>query len=267
MWQIVLILLMTGVGSAGSQPSADVIMARVAENQSRAERLRSAFVYQQKILIRLRDGKGKLVREESNEYVVTPTPEGTKRELTASHTYQRKGKLAEADADLANDVRNDLTNDQKAKDGVGRKIFPLTLEEQSKYNFELAGEEVYRGLTVYRINFASKDKELKINGDEGPWVGEVLVSRDEYQPVLVTTQLAHRVPLLVRTALGTNLHGLGFSVHYQRFDDGVWFPVSYGTEFRVRALFFYNRSIVVSLENTGFRSMTVDSALTFDEPR
>jgi hypothetical protein len=65
--------------------------------------------------------------------------------------------------------------------------------------------------------------------------------------------------------LGTNLHGAGFSVRYQKFDDGVWFPVSYGTEFRVRALFFYNRSIVVSLENAGFQRARVSSRIEFAE--
>jgi len=32
-------------------------------------------------------------------------------------------------------------------------------------------------------------------------------------------------------------------------------------------LFFYNRSIVVSLENTGFRRAKVDSVISFDEPQ
>jgi hypothetical protein len=261
-----LILLMAGVSRAGPAPTADDIMARVAENQKRAERLRSEFVYQQKVLIRLRDGKGKLVREEADEYVVTPTPDGTKKELTSSRKFGRPGKLAEEDADLAKDLRDDLTNDRKAKDGLNRKLFPLTAEEQRKYRFQLAGEEVHRGLPVYRIAFGPKEMGEYL-GSEGPWSGETLVSRDDYQPVLITTALARKVPLLVRTMLGTNLHGLGFSVRYQKFDEGLWFPVSYGTEFRVRALFFYSRSIVVSLENTGFRRAKVDSAIAFDEPQ
>ena len=102
---------------------------------------------------------------------------------------------------------------------------------------------------------------------DGRQIERVLVSRDDYQPVLITTEMAHKVPLLVRTMLGTNLHGLGFSVRYQKFDESLWFPVSYGTEFRVRALFFYNRSIVVSLENTGFRRAKIDSVISFDEPQ
>jgi len=144
---------------------------------------------------------------------------------------RRKGKLAEMDADIVSDLREDLTNDRKSKDGLNRSLFPLTADEQRKYDFRLMGDEDYRGLPVHRITFTP-------NSSNAEWKGEVLVSRDDYQPVLVATQLAHRIPLLVRTALGTNLHGLGFSVRYQKFDDGLWFPVSYGTEFRVRALFF-----------------------------
>jgi hypothetical protein len=241
-----------------AEPSAETIMARVAENQARSERLRSSFVYQQKVLVWLHDSRGKLVREESREYLVTPTPDGTKKELTASRERARPGKLAGMDADIAHDMRDELTNDRKSKDGLNRNLFPLTAAEQRKYSFRLAGDEVYRGLPVYRITFAPKDSG-------GAWKGEVLVSRDECQPVLVATQLAHKLPLLVRTALGTNLHGAGFSVRYQKFDDGVWFPVSYGTEFRVRALFFYNRSIVVSLENAGFQRARVSSRIEFAE--
>src|ERR1700731_3036662 len=55
------------------------------------------------------------------------------------------------------------------------------------------------------------------------------------------------IPVFVRTLLGTDLPGLGFNVEYRRFDDGVWFPVSFGTEFRLRAVFFINRDITVSL--------------------
>ena len=40
-------------------------------------------------------------------------------------------------------------------------------------------------------------------------------------PLLITTELARKVPLLIRTMLGTNLHGLGFSVPYQKFDEGL----------------------------------------------
>ncbi len=215
-------------------------------------------MYQQKILVRLHDGRGKLVREQSNEYLVTPTPDGTKKEMTASREQARKGKLAEMDAEIVSDLRDELTNDRESKDGLNRRLFPLTAEEQRKYDFKFAGDEDYRGLPVHRITFTP-------NSSNAEWKGEVLVSRDDYQPVLVATQLAHKIPLLVRTALGTNLHGLGFSVRYQKFDDGLWFPVSYGTEFRLRALFFYNRNIVVSLENTGFRRANVSSRIEFAE--
>ena len=221
-----------------AEPSAETIMARVAENQARSERLRSSFVYQQKVRVRLHDGGGKVVREESREYLVTPTPDGTKKEVTASREQARKGKFAGMDAEIAESMRDEMINDRESRDGLSRNLFPLTAAEQRKYDFKLAGSEVYRGLPVYRIAFAPKDAS-------GAWKGEALVSRDECEPVWVATEFAHKLPLLVRTALGTNLNGVGFAVRYQKFDNGVWFPVSYGTEFRVRALFFYNRSIVV----------------------
>jgi hypothetical protein len=170
---------------------------------------------------------------------------------------------------MVDDLRADFTQDRKSKDGLNRKLFPLTTAEQGKYRFQLAGEEIYHGLPVYRVTFTPKEKsaDLNLSDESGPWEGEVLVSREDYQPALVSTKLAQKVPLVIRTALGTNIHGLGFSVRYEKFDDGIWFPVSYGTEFRVRALFFYNRSIMISLENSGFQRARVDTSIEFEADR
>ena len=63
--------------------------------------------------------------------------------------------------------------------------------------------------------------------------------------------------------LGTDIKGLGFSVSYRKFDDGVWFPVSYGGEFEVRGLFFYRRKISVAMRNTDFRKTDVKSTLVY----
>jgi hypothetical protein len=63
--------------------------------------------------------------------------------------------------------------------------------------------------------------------------------------------------------LGTNIKGLGFSVMYERFDEGVWFPVSYGGEFEIRAVFFYKRTIAVNLVNSRFRRANVTSNVTY----
>ncbi|MEO8595660.1 MAG: hypothetical protein ABI759_20240 [Candidatus Solibacter sp.] len=72
-----------------------------------------------------------------------------------------------------------------------------------------------------------------------------------------------RIPAAVKVLLGTDIKGLGFNVTYQKFEDGVWFPVSYGGEFEVRAVFFYKRKISVNMTNTGFRRTKVDSSVTY----
>ena len=75
---------------------------------------------------------------------------------------------------------------------------------------------------------------------------------NEFEPVVVYTKMSRKIPIAVRILLGTNLPGLGFSVTYDREPDGVWFPVSFGTEFRMRVLFFIARDISMSLANTHF---------------
>jgi hypothetical protein len=95
------------------------------------------------------------------------------------------------------------------------------------------------------------------------WKGEALIDAEEYQPVLVTTEMAQKVPTAVKVLLGTDVKGLGFSVTYRKFADGVWFPVSYGGEFEVRGLFFYKRKISVAMQNSDFRKTDVKSTLVY----
>jgi hypothetical protein len=251
-------------------------MARVAINQDRAESARSAFVYRQNIAVRVRDSHGRLVREEISDYQVTPDEQTTRKDLVHFAGRYRKGSSMapydkavedeqwdgfrdEADAHLSKNLRDDLTGDEKSKDGVTPGLFPLTAKEQLKYHFVLKGEELYQGTAAYRIAF-----EPKKNEDEACWKGEALISKADFEPLVVTTKLAPVIPFLVRTALGANLQGLGFSVQYRKFEEGVWFPVTYGTEFRVRALFIYSRHITISMVNSDFRRADVKSSVEFD---
>ena len=230
-----------------------------------------------------RDGGGKLIREEDSEYSVTPTAEGTKKELAAfsgkyqakkggTVSYSQSGQEApdrriDIDADIIKELREELVNDEKARDGIAAELFPLTTREQGRYQFQLKGEERWRALPVYRISFQPKrrGKNYEIDSKAGRWSGEALVSREEGQPMLVTTRLANKVPTVVRTFFGTDLEGLGFSVRYDKFEGGVWFPVSFGAEFRIRVLFFYKRLISVSMQSGGFRRADVTSTVRYED--
>jgi hypothetical protein len=273
--ELVCLLLLGPVGAlaVADEPSlsAQEVMARVAAQQDRAEKLRDLYIYQQHIHIVTRKTNGKPAREETTDYQVTPTPDGTRKDL--KHIEGRcwhKGKLLEfqgkprpepdsLDADLIDDLRHDLTNDQ-SKDGLGHDLFPLTSEQQKKYRFELAGEDVAHERKAYRIRFRPQDK------NDLTWAGEALIDAEEFQPVSVFTRLSRKIPFWVRTVLGTNLPGIGFNVEYRRFDEGVWFPVSFGTEFRLRAVFFIKRDITISLENSGFERAKVKSRILRYEP-
>ncbi len=247
--------------------TAEAIMARVAANQDSSEALRKEYVYRQHTHIVTHKPKGgRLQREETADYDVVPTPNGTERQLkriTGRYWHQGKYETFEAnqapeadgiDGSLIESFRDDLLND-KSKDGLSKDLFPLTSEQQKDYNFVLLGQEVEEGRSVYHIGFGPKDK-----GDIS-WAGEAYIDAAEFQPVRVFTKLSRRIPFAVRTLLGTDVPGLGFNVVYKRQEDGVWFPATFGTEFRLHAVFFINRDISMSLENTGFQRTHVESKM------
>lgn len=241
-------------------------MARVAANQDRSEALRKQYIYKQHIHILTHKPGGKLMREETADYNVVPTPDGTKKKLTLlTGRYWHKGRYVQFtgkptpeedsfDGDLINDLRDDLSDD-KAKDGLARRWFPLNSEEQKDYAFKFLGQEVQEGRSVYHISFQPKDKAGI------PWAGEAYIDAAEFQPVRVLTKLAERIPFMLRTLLGIDVPGIGFDVVYQRQPDGVWFPATLGTEFQIRAGFVTHRQVSVSLENSAFEHTHVVSRM------
>jgi hypothetical protein len=260
--------LLLSLSAAAQSLTADAIMTRVAANQDRAEKLRTEYVYKQHVRVISRKTNGKLMRDETADFDVLPQPQGSQRQLKQlAGKYLLKGEYLtystepspesdSLDGQLVHDFREDLTND-KSKDGMAKDLFPLTTEEQRKYQFRLLGEQTANGRAVYRIGFKPKDK------DDIDWAGEALIDKEEFEPVNVFTKLSRKIPFFVRTVLGTDLPGVGFSVTYARQPDGVWFPVSFGTEFRLRAVFFINRDLSVSLQNSGFQHTHVDSKIDY----
>jgi len=269
-----ILLSLPTLPACAQDPTVDQIMARVAENQARAQQMRRAYVYHQKVLASFHRTNGKLARQERLEYLVTPTPTGSEKKLTHFEGKVERGsklvaynepgkemKNLDIDGDLIQEFVNDTTGDKDSKDGIGHDLFPLTTKEQENYVFRLEGKETYRGREVYRISFHPKPHGCE---DDCDWKGEAFIDAAEFQPVAVNTKFATRIPMAVKILLGTDIRGLGFTVNYQKFDDGLWFPVSYGGEFHVRAVFFYARNMSISLENSGFARANVSSRIAYD---
>jgi hypothetical protein len=249
-------------------------MAKVAASQEGASQPRSNFLFQQTVLVRMRRGNHQLCREERSEFTVTPGPKGLEKKLTHfAGKYPGKDGMVgydhphfkykgiDVDGDVISDLADGFTNDQKSRDGIEKDLFPLTTDEQNKYNFSLTGKETFRGREVYHLSFCPKP-----HTSDAPWCGDLLVDAAEFEPVRITTHLNHGLPFLVKTLLGTDLKYLGFSVAYERAAEGVWFPVSYGGEFEVRVAFFFKRGISVALENSGFKRADVSSRISYEIP-
>ncbi len=159
-----------------------------------------------------------------------------------------------ADRQMVENMRKGLMND-KSRDGISARLFPLTSKDQTDYVFELAGRERMNGRDVFHVIFRPKDKQ-----DFG-WKGDAYIDTEAYQPVLVTTGMARKIPFAVRTFLGINLPGLGFTVTYAPQPDGVWFPATFSTEFKIEVLFFFRRTIVIDAQNRDFEKTHVTSRI------
>jgi hypothetical protein len=265
------LILLSSSARADSAPSltADQIMQRVAANQDKADELRRQYVYKQHIHVASRKTNGKLMQEETADYDVFPAPQGSSKKLInllgkfwtdkqyQTYTSELVPDDDSIDGSLVSDFRSDLADEKRSKDGLAANLFPLTSKEQVKYRFTLLADQTMNGRRVYRVRFDPKDKS------DIDWSGEAFIDKEDFQPAMIFTKLSRKIPFMIRTALGTDLPGVGFSVTYKRQPDGVWFPATFGTEFRLRVLFFINRDISVSLLNTDFEHTHVDSTVHY----
>lgn len=262
-------------------------MARVAANQDSAEDARRHYVYIQHAKVVSRKGHT-IMCEETTDSRITPTETASHAELLKLNgrllkkkqyiTYtellptqnrnaaeQDKSQAEaegndltinlnddETDRDLVENMRANLTRD-RSKDGIGSRLFPLTSKAQANYFFHLDGRERMNGRDVFHIDFRPRLK------DEYDWKGDAYIDAQSFQPVVVRTAMSRKVPFAVRTLLGTNVPGLGFNIVYAPQTGGVWFPVSFGTEFKLRLLFFFSREIVINAENRDFEQTHTSS--------
>lgn len=261
------LLLALSCSAFAQQPlTADQIMAKVAANQDAAVELRSHYIYRQHTHTTSHKTNGKLMREETDDYDVFPTPKGIDRKLvTLTGRYWHKGKYVEfhgepipdadtLDADLTHDVMHDQ-EEKTTRDGNFSHLFPLTSANQKQYQFHMIGEETLNGRAVYHISFEPKDK------NDIDWKGEAFIDKAEFQPVNVFTKLSKKLPFFVRGVMGVDLPGVGFNVQYVRVEQNVWFPESFGTEFELALFHVWSRNIAVSLKNSDFRKTHVDTKI------
>jgi hypothetical protein len=266
----------------GTAPTAESIMAQVAAHQDESDAARSHYVYVQHSKVTSRRARA-VMCEEVTDYRVTPAGGQSHQELQSvngrllvKHRYLPFTTLLpdddrtkvennsdsvsitiggdSADRNLVEHMRKNLLQDE-SKDGINAKLFPLTSKAQADYEFRLAGQEHLNGRDVFHLTFRPKDKS-----DFG-WRGDAWIDTTAFQPVLVTTEMARKVPFAVRTLLGTNLPGLGFTVAYAPQADGVWFPVTFSTEFKIEVLFFFRREIIIDAHNRDFEMTHVTSKI------
>jgi len=161
------------------------------------------------------------------------------------------------DRDLVENLRWNLLHD-KSRDGIAQHLFPLTSKDQANYTFRMIGREHLNDRDVYHIAFRPKERN-----DFG-WSGDAYVDTQAFQPVLVTTGMARKIPFAVRTLLGTDVPGLGFTIRYAPQPDGVWFPVDFSTEFKIHVLYFFHRQIILNAESRDFERTHVTSRIVSD---
>jgi hypothetical protein len=281
--------------------SAESIMARVAANQDRAEAERAHYVYVQHARMVSRHGKSVKCEEVTDYRITPSSDGSEEQLLKVDGRYLKDRKYftytkllphdvevrpKEAnnhpdkktgedhskkkdgtkdpsfdpntdetiDRDLVENIRSGLMHD-KSKDGISAHLFPLTSKDQVKYLFRLVGRERMNGRDVFHIVFRPKEK------DDFGWSGDAYIDTTDYQPVLISTGMARKIPFAVRTLLGTSFPGLGFTVTYAPQPDGVWFPTTFSTEFKIHVLFFFNREMILDAQNRDFEKTHVTSKI------
>lgn len=265
------------------------IISRMAANVEASLEARRQYVYKQKVNAKLVRTNGQLARVERREYTVTPKEKNTEKHLDSLAgeyhkskkeiiPYDKKGfeaKGMDIDGGIMEDLIDDLVDDKKSRDGIPHNLFPIDRKDLAAYRYTYAGTIEVKGRKAHRIAYAPiprKERCLDKKGEDGgdnddcpwrPWKGEVVVDAEEFQPVRIYSDLTFKMPWAVKAFLGTNIQQTGFAVSFTRVAPNVWFPATYGTEFRVNLLFGYKRVITMALDSSDFRRTSATSEIQF----
>lgn len=274
--RVVLASMLVCGATFAQQPTAEEIMTRVAANQDRAVAARERFVFTHTSRVRLLKRNRKPVWDETRVYAVAPTAEGLESELVRSYGERKeKGdqvvfefdgeKLDEGgiDSSLVNSLHDEFSPQRRERDGFWSDLYPFTSKQNGIYRYSLLAETMEAGRKVYRIGYEPVDKRSVFH-DGGAWEGEVVVDAAEWQPVRISSNLAKKVPLWARTFFGINLRQLGFGTSYERLEEDVWFPASYGGEFTIKLFHFYRRLATISVVAGEFRRTDTESSIEYE---
>ena len=263
------------------------IMSRMAANASAATDARRQYVYHQQVRAALSRSGGQLARKETRDYTVTPRESITEKTLTSFSGEYRSGKRMavytrpgikdagdQGDREAIEELIDGLVNAKNTRDGIPPALFPLHSNDLGHYVFSLKGETTLRGRRAYEIHFEPTDMNgvcIHVGADEETpcyrWTGEVWIDMEDYEPIRIETKLAKGVPWGLRVFMGVDVRQYGFSVNYNRVAEKVWFPVSYGTEFRITVFWGYKRTVALSMENNDFRRTDATFTIHFDFPQ
>lgn len=256
--------------------TAGEIMERVIENQTRAQAARQRWVFTQEVFARSTQRNQTLMREETRTFRVLPSEKSVQRELLGVRGQRRvKGQLTgyqaplPEDEDSIDDWVSELASGRDEqhqggwRDVFGPNVFPLAGDKVKGYNFTRRPDSEFRGHSVYVVEYKPK-KHGKYHYEGDPWEGEVLVEKETFQPVFISSFLEFKMPLAIKVFLGTNLRDLGFKIEYGKFGD-VWFPVRGSGEFKVDAIWFFKRNGSYSMKCYDFQKATADSTITFTQ--
>ena len=115
------ILLFAALPALAETLTADEIMRRVADNQTKAQEARKNFVYDMNVFVRLKRASGKLAREESRDYIVAPGATGAKRKLVKVEGKILDGKN-ETTYSEAGYMKKDMDIDGGLTDAFARDV-------------------------------------------------------------------------------------------------------------------------------------------------
>ncbi|MCC6540205.1 MAG: hypothetical protein IT162_21835 [Bryobacterales bacterium] len=257
------LLLPLALAAATVAPSVEEMLAGLAASQQRAQAGRARVVYTQVVHAKLLRPNGKVAREETRTYTVTPKPDGFERKLEKLAGWlEHKGRVThfsvpefehkslDIDAHLMDELIDEWTGNQSSRDGIDREFFPLTAEHQQRYRYERVGS--------HALTFAPREKK------SAGWKGDVVLDPETLSPRRLNSTFAFQIPRAVKVLFGISLRQVGLAVDYDKAIDGLWFPVSAGTEFQWRVLFGYSRTLTLSLKNSDFRLASAESTVKFD---
>jgi len=213
-------------------PEGNAYVRGLVPRQKRREEALNRYTYDVEQLLEERDEKGSVTRRKVRSYEVFYVKGRPVWKLVAEDGRPlTPGERAAEERRVRQEV-DDTLKGRAAEDDARLRLSAIL----ERYDFQTVGRENLDGWPALVLEFSARPGKRDLPGDVflRNLAGRLFV--DEGEGEVVRAEVGNTAAIKLALGVGASVSGLGFTLDFQKIEDGLWMPARVEAEAEARVL-------------------------------